>query len=286
MTMVWDSDLQTGKKMALLALCDWANDEGGSVYPSIAKLAKRISCSERQAQRIVHLLIDDGLVSVVGNAMGGAPGQSRQYRINVSKLFALSMGASVASIRPVTPPKQTGDILSPVAAAQKEDEKEGRRVTFATETGDMGVTLSPIDPSLNTPLPPDGGASGFEEFWNAYPKKAAEAKARRLWAKLAPDVALRRVIVDAVRVQSAGANWTKDAGQFVPMPSTWLRDKRWLDTVTEMATGAADPALVEGSRACVERTAAQLGIKPWDGLLEQFPVYRARVMRQSQTARA
>jgi hypothetical protein len=282
MSMVWDSNIQTSQKMALLAMCDWADDEGGSVYPSIAKLAKRISCSERQAQRIVHGLIDDGLVAVVGNALGGVPGQSRQYRINVKRLFALSLGASVAQLQPTPASEGRGDILSPV---EMEEKQEGG-VTPTTPTGDMGVTLSPMYPSFNTPLPPDGGASGFEEFWTAYPKKAAEAKAQRLWNKLAPDVALRRVIVDAVRVQSAGANWTKDGGQFVPMPSTWLRDKRWLDTVAGVA--GAEPALVEGSRAHVEQTAVRMGFKAWDGL-EQFPVYKAQVMSaagQSPSARA
>lgn len=282
MAMVWDSTIQTSQKMALLAMCDWADDEGGSVYPSIAKLAKRISCSERQAQRIVHGLIDDGLVAVVGNFLGGVPGQSRQYRINVKKLFTLSLGASVAQLQPAPAPVGTGDILSPVEM----DEKQGVGVTPTTPTGDMGVTLSPMYPSLNTPQPPNGGACGFEEFWNAYPKKEAEAKAKRLWTKLAPDVALHRVIVDAVRVQSSGANWMKDDGRFVPMPSTWLRDKRWLDTVAGVAS--AEPALVEGSRAHVEQTALRMGFKAWDGL-EQFPVYKARVMsaaHQSSAVRA
>lgn len=283
MTMVWESELQTSQKMALLAMCDWANDEGGSVYPSIAKLAKRISCSERQAQRIVHAMIDDGLISVVGNSLGGAPGQSRQYQINVKKLFALSLGASLAETRPAASPKETGDILSPV----KQEEKDGRRVTFATETGDMGVTLSPMYPSLNTPLPPDGGASGFEEFWNAYPKKQAEAKARRLWVKLAPDVALRKHIVDAVRVQAGSDGWKKMDGQFVPMPTTWLRDRRWLDAVAGDAAVGVAPVLVEGSRAHVEQVAVNLGMRAWDGL-EQFPVYKSRVMaaRQSHSTRA
>lgn len=280
--------MQTSQKMAMLAMCDWANDDGGSVYPSIAKLAKRISCSERQAQRIVHALIDDGLVSVVGNALGGVPGQSRQYQINVAKLFALSIGATVKQIKPAAPKVGTGDILSPV----KTDEKQGEGVTFETGRGDMGVTLSPLYPSLNTPLPPDGGECGFEEFWIAYPKKSAEPKARRQWAKLAPDVALRRLIVDAVRVQAASADWQKAGGQYVPMPVNWLRDKRWLDGGIDAAAGGAAvavPVLVEGSRAHVALTAERFGLPAWDEVMEQFPVYKARVMavaRQSQAAGA
>lgn len=277
MTMAWESELQTSQKMAMLAMCDWANDDGGSVYPSIAKLAKRISCSERQAQRIVHALIDDGLVAVVGNALGGVPGQSRQYRINVAKLYALSMGATVKQIKPNASPVERGDILSPVESG----EKQGGGVTFETETGDMGVTLSPLYPSLNTPLPPDGGASGFEDFWKPFPKKIGEAKARRQWGKLAPDVAMRRLIVDAVRVQAATANWQKAGGQYVPMPCNWLRDRRWLDDCVGTANGlgcSAAPVLVEGSRAHVAQLAERVGLPAWDGVSEPFPVYKARVM--------
>jgi hypothetical protein len=273
MAMVWDSSIQTSQKMALLAMCDWADDEGGSVYPSIAKLAKRISCSERQAQRIVHGLIDDGLVAVVGNALGGVPGQSRQYRINVKALFALSLGASVGQTKPTSVPLGRGDILSPVES----DQKQGVGVTPMTPTGDMGVTLSPLYPSLNTPLPPDGGASGFEELWNAYPKKAAEAKARRQWDRLAPDLATFRAMVDAVRIQSATENWRKDGGQYVPMLSTWLRDRRWLDCLADpMAVAAA--VLGEDTRAGVEQLAARLGVAKWDSIMEQWPTFKARVL--------
>ena len=281
MAMVWDSNIQTSQKMALLAMCDWADDEGGSVYPSIAKLAKRISCSERQAQRIVHSLIDDGLVAVVGNALGGVPGQSRQYRVNVKALFVLSLGASVAQTKPASAPMGTGDILSPVDA----DQKEGVGVTPTTPTGDMGVTLSPMYPSLNTPLPPDGGASGFEEFWNAYPKKAAEAKARRQWDRLAPDLTMRKSMADAVRIQAGTENWRKDGGQFVPMPSTWLRDRRWLDCLTDpMAVAAA--ALGEDTRAGVERLAVRLGVTAWDSIVEQWPAFKARVLASKLTSEA
>lgn len=67
MTLAWKTALPASQKMALLAMCDWANDEGGSLHPSISRVAERVSCSERQAQRILHALIEAGWMAVVGN---------------------------------------------------------------------------------------------------------------------------------------------------------------------------------------------------------------------------
>ena len=43
MTMAWKAKLQANKKMALLAMCDWANDEGGSLHPHFK--SGGVSCS-------------------------------------------------------------------------------------------------------------------------------------------------------------------------------------------------------------------------------------------------
>lgn len=75
-------------------------------------------------------------------------------------------------------------------------------------------------------------ASGFDEFWAAYPNKKDKTKSREIWEKLAPDEALKKKIIDAVKQQAKSDEWTKDGGQFVPYPSTWLRRKRWEDEQT------------------------------------------------------
>ena len=135
MSMAWRVNLQTSHKMALLALCDWANDEGGSLHPSIKKVAERISCSDRTAQRIVHDLIEQDWLAVVGNANGGAPGQTRRYQINTAKLAHESVtGAKLSGVS-----NKTGDT------------GDARRVTNEAETGDTVVTQSTIEPSIEPP---------------------------------------------------------------------------------------------------------------------------------------
>ena len=95
MSLVWDNFNRGGsEKLAMLALADWCNDLGGSLYPSIASVAKKINTSDCQARRIVHGLIDEGYLSVVGNHAGGNPGQARQYQMNLKKLSTPSMDAT------------------------------------------------------------------------------------------------------------------------------------------------------------------------------------------------
>lgn len=140
--------------------------------------------------------------------------------------------------------------------------------------------IPPNTNELNTPPTPKGAASGFDEFWKTYPKKLAEAAARTQWDKLAPDAPLQARIIEALKAQAAGEAWRRDGGRYVPKASAWLSGERWRDQVGEAGggvVGGAGLALIEGSRAHVEQMAVQLGIKPWD-VMEQFPVYKARVM--------
>lgn len=36
-------------------------------------------------------------------------------------------------------------------------------------------------------------------------------------------------LVTAIRRQECSAQWSKDSGQFIPNPSTWLNQERWED---------------------------------------------------------
>ena len=137
MSAAWRLDMPGTKKLTLLALCDWANDNGGSLYPSVAAIAARCSVSERTAQRLVHDLIEDGWLEVVGNENGGRPGMTRRYQINAERIYSEG-SVTGANLSPLT-----GDSLAPVRVTN-----QARRVTNQVETGDMGVTRSTKEPSV------------------------------------------------------------------------------------------------------------------------------------------
>ena len=86
LSLVWDGYPGGGTELlALLALADWS-DDAGKCYPSISAIARKTRLSRSQAQRIVHQLIDDGFLVVTANALGGAPTQTRHYRIVLDRL--------------------------------------------------------------------------------------------------------------------------------------------------------------------------------------------------------
>ena len=72
---------------------------------------------------------------------------------------------------------------------------------------------------------------GFSEFWNEYPNHAAKANAMKAWGSV--PVELHSAVMTAVKAQKRSPAWIKDAGQFVPHAATWLRGKRWEDTVAQ-----------------------------------------------------
>lgn len=71
----------------------------------------------------------------------------------------------------------------------------------------------------------------FDTFWAAYPKKKAKSDAQKAFAKLTDDDKVK--IMPALERQKKSYDWTKDGGQYVPYPATWLNGHRWEDEVTE-----------------------------------------------------
>lgn len=72
----------------------------------------------------------------------------------------------------------------------------------------------------------------FERFWSAYPLKVKKDQALAEWLKRSPDADLVVVILGALEVHKASTQWTKDGGEFIPHPRTWLHQKRWEDEIS------------------------------------------------------
>lgn len=90
LSRVWDHYPGKGSDLlAMLALADWSDDEG-RCFPSVAALAGKIRLQERQAQRALSSLIEQGFLSVTGNEKGGAPGMTRRYKLNLERLTGVT----------------------------------------------------------------------------------------------------------------------------------------------------------------------------------------------------
>ena len=85
-----------------------------------------------------------------------------------------------------------------------------------------------------SPKPP----KGFEEFWDAYPRKSGKGAAEKAYGRIKSHYALLPKMLSALEVQKQSEQWTRDGGQYIPNPATWLNQRRWED-------GAPKPAQAE-----------------------------------------
>jgi hypothetical protein len=76
------------------------------------------------------------------------------------------------------------------------------------------------------------GLGPFERFWAAYPRKVKRAKAQEAWDKLDPSPDLVAAIMTGLERAKRSKDWTKDNGDFIPHPTTWINGRRWEDEVT------------------------------------------------------
>ena len=142
MSQVWDRFPRGGSDMLVaLALADWCNDVGESLHPSIGAIATKCRLSEWQARRLVHQLIDDGFLEVIGNEFGGAPGTTRKYRLRLDRISSTTPGVDATR----TP---SADATPGVDARAGTSARDGWRP--CTETASTHASQTIIEPSVTT----------------------------------------------------------------------------------------------------------------------------------------
>lgn len=71
--------------------------------------------------------------------------------------------------------------------------------------------------------------NNFEAFYSEYPKKKARAEAEKAFKKLDPSSDVFEKIIQGVKKAKLTKDWQKDGGQFIPLPATYLNQRRWED---------------------------------------------------------
>lgn len=69
----------------------------------------------------------------------------------------------------------------------------------------------------------------FARFWSVYPRHVAKPNARKAFDKINPDDGLLETMIQAIEQQKRSDQWTRDNGQYIPHPATWLNQRRWED---------------------------------------------------------
>jgi len=66
----------------------------------------------------------------------------------------------------------------------------------------------------------------FEQFWKLYPKKTGKGEAWKSWKKQNPKL---EDTTKALGWQVKTEDWVKEKGKFIPLPATYLNQRRWED---------------------------------------------------------
>lgn len=153
--------------------------------------------------KALFMLVKPNLDASAKKAAAGAVGGSRTQANNKQTESSCKQTAS----KPQANESKT----------QKGASEEGRR---KKEEGSKEVGSIP-------PKAPRG--DDFEVFWSAYPKKVGKQAAKKAFEKVNVPV---ESLVSAIRRQECSAQWSKDGGQYIPNPTTWLNQGRWEDELT------------------------------------------------------
>jgi len=107
----------------------------------------------------------------------------------------------------------------------------------STETETETETEKRIPPnplknrSASSKTPAQHYAPEFEGFWSEYPRKTGKGGAYKAWGKANPPL---DACLCALVWQKKSDQWTRDGGQFIPLPATWINQRRWEDQPPEI----------------------------------------------------
>lgn len=147
--------------------------------------------------------------------------------------------------------KGKGKVLNQEHVLQRQapDDAQGAKEALPNEQDEV---QSPDAYGLVQPALPDpqalahqakhNPADGFSRFYGLYPKRQKRADAEKAWRKLSPSLELQGVMLAALAQHVQLDSWTRDGGQFVPLPASWLNGKRWEDELQISTAAGACPA--------------------------------------------
>jgi hypothetical protein len=97
-------------------------------------------------------------------------------------------------------------------------------------TGTDTDTDTDTVPDTVPPKPPKGEQiAGFEEFWNAYPRKIGKQEAMKAWQKHNGKRPELSCIISKLEELKKTEQWSKDGGTYIPYPARWINRGGWHD---------------------------------------------------------
>jgi hypothetical protein len=241
LTWAFEQELKSGPKFVLVALADWADDEG-SCFPGVATIARRVGSVESAVRENLARLKAAGLIV--------EERRNRRNGARTSNRYWLQMTGQVD----LTPESGGGD-LEP----ESDEPNAGIRPDLTPESG--GESEPPVvNPQTTTrENPPTPQVDRFEQAWLQWPRKVGKKAALKAWpAALRARGSVDDLILDVTRFGAAYSKYPPSKQAFIPHLSSWLNGERWTDPLP-----VAGPA-----------NAVQVGQNLYDRLLAEEATFR------------
>lgn len=196
---VWLDNRLSMLDKGILTEIDSLDMSEAGCFASNEYLAEFCQCSERKVSESVSKLIQLGYLQMVS-----FDGRKRVLRSRVEKTAMQS---------------------------SKNCEAESQNLQH------INTSNNPATKTDNSISSIDEIMDGFVAFWKVYPRKDGKSDAIRAWKSLKPNEELQQTILaDINRRMSINGTWYNTDRQFIKMPASYLRGRRWED---EAATGKA-----------------------------------------------
>ncbi|WP_191334909.1 hypothetical protein [Amycolatopsis acidiphila] len=231
--------MQAGEKAEVLyaRALSFCVDQGTDGFISDLQLTRAVGHGMRDAMKRAQILSEtvtgDGDTLWTRDDVRGGFWVTAWLRWNksVEEIEALrEKDAARKGKRPPLPPGPDGEKPKDSGRNPNGIPTESDRTPSAKTLQDKTTTTS----RQEEPSAPDG-SDLFSEFWDAYPRKAGKAAARKAWPKAVKAMKATEDATSAERLVAAARYW---AGlweradietQYIPHPATWLNGKRWDD---------------------------------------------------------
>jgi len=144
----WGQQVSPSEKLVLLAIADFASDDGGNAYPSVERVAKMAGLSTRTVIRAIGSLVEAGLLAVSKN---------HRSRGNAYNTYQLAIRSKV------TPCHSHSDTMTPDPSLIRQIKNIKER-TLISEDWKMSKSNVRLAASLGIPIPRGGGDWVEDEF--------------------------------------------------------------------------------------------------------------------------
>lgn len=216
------------------------------IWRSYIEAARMLSDADRLAY--YDALFDYGFDGIERELAGIPAAMFLLTKPNLDKSISkLEAGAIGGSSKPEAKRKQT---------ASKPEAKRKQTLSKPEANGNECASNKRIENREERienipPIPPKRGRkkptqelpdADFDAFWALYPKKKSKGEAKKAWAQLKPSREIISAIMAKLPLLAASHDWTKEGGQYVPNPATWLRAEGWEDEVQDAPRKDSFPA--------------------------------------------